>query len=376
MPYQAPLIVSPPPPLEQYDQPDGAFLIEASAFLRVGQARQSFGVSGKGLAAAVIDTGLNSRHVDFAGRVPVQRNFTADNNDNPDDATDGQGHGTNVAGIIAANGDHFGMAPDANVIPLKTLPNIGSGSFQAIANALEWVVQQHNVYNISVVCMSLSDSQNYTEDDFHQDSVHNKIHETIRALRALRVPVVIAAGNEYYTHGSQQGMGYPAILRESVSVGAVYDSDGKDPYRYANGAVATTTKAGQITPFSQRLHPSVNSTTYTDIFAPGAPITSSGILNEHGESTDHGTSQAAPVTAGIIILMQELYMRNTGELPEVDTLVQWLRRDGVTIFDGDDGKDNVKHTNLNYIRLDAINALQAVAQDSKARSQSAPTLPM
>ncbi len=159
--------------------------------------------------------------------------------------------------------------------------------------------------------------------------------------------VVIAAGNDYFSHQSRQGMGFPAIIRECVSVGAVYDAV-EGGFRYGSGAVANSSRPGQITPFSQRLHESVNPDTYTDIFAPGAPVTSSGINGPHGESVQHGTSQATPVTAGLILLMQEFYWRATGELPTVDDLILWLRRGGVTIHDGDDEDDNVEHTKLGF----------------------------
>jgi subtilisin family serine protease len=170
---------------------------------------------------------------------------------------------------------------------------------------------------------------------------------------------VIAAGNDYFRHGSRQGMGYPSILREAVSVGAVYDAN-EGSFSYGDGAVARSTGPDRITPFSQRLHPEVNPNTRTDIFAPGAPVTSTGIQNDHGESVQHGTSQATPVTAGVILLMQEFYHRTTGQLPVVDDLVTWLRNGGVVITDGDDEDDNVAHTNLKFFRLDALSALEAV----------------
>ena len=185
------------------------------------------------------------------------------------------------------------------------------------------------------------------------------VQDRIRELRDEKVAVVIAAGNHYFTHESQQGMSFPAIIRECISVGAVYDA-AEGGFSYSSGAKANSTREGQITPFSQRLHYSVNPRTRTDIFAPGAPVTSSGINGPHGESTQHGTSQATPVTAGLILLMQDFYQRATGELPTVDNLVKWMRRGGVTIRDGDDEDDNVEHTNKSYTRADAISALDAV----------------
>lgn len=352
---QAPRDIFPVLPPAQYDEPESPFLIQVDEFLRVSRARSTFGVSGKGLTAAVLDTGLNTAHVDFVGRVLVQRNFTNDNQGDPQNAADGNGHGTNVAGIIVANGDHIGIAPEANVIPLKVLHNGGGGSFEAIGKALQWVIDNRETYNISVVCMSLGSESNYTDDNFIDDEIRKKIQN----LRKTNVAVVIAAGNDYFKYGSKQGMSYPGIFRECISVGAVYDAD-EGAFTYHDGAKAFSTRAGQITPFSQRLHPSVNPNTYTDVFAPGAPVTSSGIRGEHGESTQHGTSQATPVTAGLILLMQEFYQKVTGKLPAIEDVVTWLRRGGITIQDSEGKYDNVTHTNLDFIRVDAVLALDAV----------------
>jgi hypothetical protein len=173
------------------------------------------------------------------------------------------------------------------------------------------------------------------------------------------VAVVVAAGNSYFQFSSQQGMGFPAISRACISVGAVYDAD-EGGFRYGSGAQAHGSKAGQITPFSQRLHESVSPDCYTKVFAPGAPATSAGIQGPHGESTQHGTSQATPVTVGVTLLMQDFYKQATGELPTVDDLVLWLRRGGVEILDGDDENDNVQHTQLKFVRIDALSALDAV----------------
>ncbi|MBX3013064.1 MAG: S8 family serine peptidase [Caldilineaceae bacterium] len=352
----------------QFDGPQLGFDLEVDQFLWVNQARQAFRVSGQGLTVAVLDTGLNSHHVDFAGRVLTQVNFTDDNGGNYADATDGDGHGTNVAGLIVGNGDHVGIAPAANVIPLKVLPNEGDGSFQAVSRALQWVIEQRAAYTISAVCMSLGDRQNYTQDNFGNDAIRNQL----RTLRAAHVPVVIAAGNDYFTHQSAQGMAYPAILRECISVGAVYDTDIGE-FDYGGGLLARRTRAGQITPFSQRLHESVNRQSYTRIFAPGSFATAAGINGAHGESIQQGTSQATPVTVGIILLVQEFYLRAMGTLPPVDLLLTCLRRGGVTIQDGDDEDDTVGHTNLDFIRVDALSALDAVRRELQKLQLIMPT---
>ena len=339
----------------------GISLVEVDNLVRAAEARQHFQVNGTGLAVAVIDTGLNTKHVDFAGRVPAQRNFTKDNNGNVDDATDGHGHGTNVGGIVVANGDHMGISPGAEIIPLKVLNNKGGGGeWAAVADALQWVVDHRTAHNITAVCMSLGDKRNYSDDT--PWIAHNDIGDRVGELRNLNVPVCIAAGNEFFTHNSVQGMAFPGILSECVSVGAVYDSfDG--PFSYRGGARTSASGPDRITPFSQRLHETVSSTCRTDIFAPGAPVTSSGITGPNGESVQHGTSQATPVTTGVILLMQEFHLRETGRMPTVSRLVNWLRRSGITINDGDDELDNVKNTGLNFIRLTAVGALEAIRRD-------------
>ncbi|HYY56587.1 MAG TPA: S8 family serine peptidase, partial [Pyrinomonadaceae bacterium] len=310
---------------------------------------------GAGLTVAVLDTGLRTTHVDFAGRVRSQRNFTADNQGNVNDASDGNGHGTNVGGIIVANGSHVGIAPGAGIIPLKVLSNQGGGTFDETNQALQWVLDNHTTFNITVVSMSLGSETNDADDTpFQQDDTLR----LIRRLRDLNIPVVVAAGNDYFKF-KQQGMGFPAILRETISVGAVFDAN-VGSFSYQSGAQAFATAADRITPFSQRLHESANANTRTEIFAPGAPITSSGIASDVGESVQHGTSQATPVTSGVILLMQEFYLRTTGRMPSVETIATCLRNGAVVITDGDDEQDNVPHTGEKFLRIDAMSALDAV----------------
>ncbi|MEZ4673985.1 MAG: S8 family serine peptidase [Caldilineaceae bacterium] len=364
----------PIPPVEPPDVTDESelpFLPEVTDFLWVDQAREAFKVNGAGMTVAVLDTGLNTGHIDFAGRVLAQVNFTGDNDGDKNNANDGNGHGTNVGGIITAGGNHTGIAPGANIIPIKVLPDKVSGDFAWIDQALQWVIDNRETHNITAVCMSLGDRGNYTTDTFPiWQTLRNGVRRKIKTLRDARVAVVIAAGNDYSSHGSRQGMAFPAIIRECVSVGAVYDSDGGG-FNYGRGAKAITTKRGQITPFSQRLHSSVNAETCTDIFAPGAPVTASGIGSTTASSTQHGTSQATPVVTGVILLLQEFYQRWQHELPTVEQLISWLQAGGVPIFDGDNENDNVQHTNLMYTRTDALSALDAARRSIQAKELAA-----
>ena len=351
--------VSPVEAPQQWEAPFLAELLEASRLVRAAEARATYRVDGAGTTVAVLDTGLRTTHADFARRVAAQRNFTADNGGDPANASDGHGHGTHVAGIVCAGDIHTGMAPAARIVPLKVLSNGGGGSFESIAAALQWVIDNRARHEITAVCMSLGDSGNYQADSqFPSDAVGGRIAQLAR----LGVACCVAAGNDYFGHGSAQGMSYPAIFRDALSVGAVYDGD-EGPFRYQSGAEAFSTGPDRITPFSQRLHQKVGRACATDIFAPGAPMTSSGILNDIGESVQHGTSQPTPVVTGIVLLLQSLCKRSRGTLPTLAELRRWLERGGVSIQDGDDENDNVLHTGLAFKRIDAVAALEACAKE-------------
>ena len=352
---------------KQLERPDAvAALVQTTAFIRAGKARSEFRVSGRGLAVAVLDTGINAAHVDFAeGKdILAVRNFTGTGK--AADANDGNGHGTNVSGIVAANRQNKGIAPDAKIVALKVLDDKGAGNFRSVEQALAWVLKNHKTHDITVVNVSLGDSLNYSTDSFKSGGVRDRIRKQVAKLRKQRIPVVVAAGNDFFKHKSKQGMGFPAIIRETISVGAVYDAD-IGPAKYKSGAAAKTTAAGRLTPFSQRLSPGkLASPNRTDIFAPGAPLTSSGTNGKTGQSIMHGTSQAAPVTSGVILLIQQLHKRALGELPKVDQIERWLRL-GVVVNDGDDEKDNVTNTGLDYVRLDAYRSLSAVNAQIRVR---------
>jgi subtilisin family serine protease len=355
--------------LTQFDAPSlGAQLAEATALIHADIARIDFGLDGSGLTVAVLDSGLRRTHVDFAGRVVATRNFTAPTPGSPPggpspvdptDVRDDVGHGTHVAGVIAASGDHLGIAPGAGIAALKVLSNANGNDFAWLRDALQWTLNNRAALNISCVCMSLGSATNYSSDDSAAlGPVLAQIRSLIQSLRAARVAVVVAAGNGYFQFDGTQGMSFPAILRETISVGAVFDAN-IGPVAYASGAQASATAADRVACFSQRLHPCVSAACRTDVFAPGARTTSTGIANDHGEASMDGTSQAAPIVAGVVLLLQQHFLRRHGELPTVDQLEQWLRA-GVVVVDGDDEQDNVTNTGCDFIRVDALRAVQAV----------------
>jgi subtilisin family serine protease len=353
-------------------------LVQARQFVRADAAAAQFGVTGEGLTAAVLDTGIQANHVDFHGRIAAVRNFAFGS---PLDVNDGEGHGTNVAGIIAARqkakkstdpvGEHQGVAPDAQLAILKVLDDQGNGDFAWVDDALDWVLANADAYGVTVVNISISDSWNYQSD---ATFASHAITQKIAKLKARDIPVVVAAGNDFFPHNSEQGMAFPAILRDTISVGAFYDANLNQRQVYRSGAIAEMTAPGRLTPFSQRFHESLAvpnaAALRTDIFGPGALITSSGVaykagpngtkvLDDRGESDQQGTSQAAPIVTGTILLMQQFHKKTKGTLPKVDDLVTWMRDGARQEVDNYGAADNVTNTGLQYLRLDVVGALEA-----------------
>ena len=364
-----PLQIGPVPKPKKYNQTNVATpeLIEVDALIGAAEARSNFRVSGWGLTVAVLDTGLNTSHVGFSGRVLPGRNYTNDNGGDANDPTDGNGHGSNVAGIVCidallSDGQPFrGIAPGASVVPLKVLSNSGSGSFAYVQSALEWVETNAERYKITACCLSLGDGDNYTS----HNSPGDQIAAVIARLKQRNIAVVVAAGNDFFVHKSRQGMGYPAIIKDAISVGAVFDSPNVTvPREYISGAIAYSVDSDQLTPFSQRLHPTTNPTFATDIFAPGAPVLSASHTSDTALDEQDGTSQAAPVITGVVILMQEYHLARTGRLPIVDDLVRWMRTGAVWVLDSDlypaNQIDNVDNTELEFPRVDVLGALAAM----------------
>jgi len=206
-------------------------------------------------------------------------------------------------------------------------------------------------YDIAAVNMSLGDTGNYDTPQMLYG-----IDDELAALAALDVMVVSASGNGFYTSGSTQGVGYPAADPNSLSIGAVYDAN-TGGWSYSSGAVAYSSGADRLTPFSQR------STTLTSVFAPGAVIT--GADASGGTVAFHGTSQASPHIAGIAALCEQLAVNTIGRRLTLAEFEDLLQTTGVTITDGDDEDDNVTNTGLSWPRVDMLalgNAILALAE--------------
>ena len=100
--------------------------------------------SGRGVGVAIIDSGIAS-HPALAGRVVVNLDFT----DERGRGGDGYGHGTHIAGIVAARSDRngvegaeTGMAPGAHLLNLKVLGADGTGKVSDVIEAIDWAIDE------------------------------------------------------------------------------------------------------------------------------------------------------------------------------------------------------------------------------------------
>ena len=230
------------------------------------------GYTGAGMTAAVLDSGIDLDHPDFAGRLAEVRNFTA-----APDANDTYGHGTHVASILAGRGMTYrGVAPDATLLIGKVCPaNFCPES--AILEGMAWASRG----GADVVNMSFGGP-----DTPGLDPVERAVDELTAETGAL---FVVSAGND----GNSIPVSSPASADAALAVGAVDRGD-------------------TVADFSSRGPRVGDSAIKPDLTAPGVGIAaaraSEGVI---GEPVDDfytrldGTSMAAPHAAGAAVLLAQ-----------------------------------------------------------------------
>lgn len=263
------------------------------------------GLTGAGQTIAVIDTGISANHFDFRGRVVAEQCFCSSDSggagccpngaatqSGTGSAFDDNGHGTNVSGIAAGGGAVAiaGVAPAANIVAVKVIDaNNRFCCFSDVLAAFDWVRVQHP--EAKVVNASLGTSLLLPGDCDQATSVAMAGASAIELLAQNGALVFASAGNQ----GNADAMSIPACLSGVVGVGATWDRNYESAT--ALGCTDVNAQAAAPTCFS-------NSSAGTDLYAPGAFITSSG--RSGGQSTYAGTSQASPLSAGCAALLRSV----------------------------------------------------------------------
>ncbi len=155
------------------------------------------------VVVAVVDSGVDPGHPDLAGRVDAARGYDFIGRDPV--ANDAFGHGTHVAGVIAAATDNrrdvAGLAHRCTILPVRVLNAQGVGSDTAVADGIRHAVKQGaDVINLS---LGIADPSRVLED-------------AIEYAHARDVVIVAAAGND-----GTPGLDYPAAYTDVVAVGAL-----------------------------------------------------------------------------------------------------------------------------------------------------------
>jgi serine protease len=178
---------------------------------------------GTGQIVAVVDTGVDLTHPDLQGQLVAGYDFV----DNDPQPLDQNGHGTLIAGIIAAvTGNGVGIAsvaPRAKIIPIRVLGPDGSGSSTAVSEGIAWAVQ----HGATVVNLSLAQEGGADSGPLLRSPA---VDSAIKAAAAAGVVVVVAAGNT--SSGGSNQTAYDATVPGVIVVGASARND--RPAAYSN----------------------------------------------------------------------------------------------------------------------------------------------
>lgn len=274
---------------------------ESAVVVHADVVRDGFGVVGRGVVVAALDTGVDATHPDLQdGGVVGQKCFVLGgcppgNTDEGDLAPEGSGHGTHVTGIITSDGRVApkGLAPGAGVVMVRVFDDTSYGRESDWAIAMDWVADHAGALGIRVLNLSIGTDNRYPgtcEADW-----------PVMAAAALRVRdagVVLfaAAGNE----NEVNALDAPACLPGVVAVGATYDAPlGREPDTgtYTSGCFDADADAGTVMCLS-------NTSDELDLLAPGSRIRSAAPGG--GVAEKRGTSEAAPHASAAAALMLEV----------------------------------------------------------------------
>jgi serine protease AprX len=262
------------------------------------------GITGKGIGVAVIDSGINGDHPDFKNADGSSRVVNVIANPGATRPGDEVGHGTHVAGIVAGNslnreagdplrGAHTGIAPEADLIAIKTADDAGDSTVLDVINALQFVVEHKDELNIQVVNLSVSSD---TPDSYLLDPLDAAVEFAWHA----GIVVVAAVGNRGDAADAVQYA--PGNDPFVISVGATDEADTANP---ADDTLATFSSRGVTQ----------DGLAKPDVVAPGAhmlaPLATGSAFQGlcpqcvfDGEYLKiGGTSMASPVVAGAAALI-------------------------------------------------------------------------
>jgi serine protease AprX len=292
----------------------------ASSDTMGGAAARAAGFTGKGVTVAVVDSGCDASHPDLADHVVHNvklysgeyANLAPDssstivvaNETGPYQNTDiGGGHGTHVAGIIAADsttdpsGGRLGVAPDASLVCFS----VGEALFtSAVTTAYDYMLDQPDLWGIRMVNNSWGNS-------YRMFDPRDPVAIVTKAVSDLGVVVVFAAGNSGYSE-AEMSLNPFSEAPWVISVAAGTLSHGRAEFS-SNGLIFDNSEPVTIGAGGHTVYTGDRIGVYhPDVTAPGDSISSTcstaGVVvpacppPDYGNATESGMSMAAPHVAG------------------------------------------------------------------------------
>lgn len=239
------------------------------------------GLTGKGVAIAVIDTGA-APHPDYVDRITSFVDLV----NNRKAPYDDRGHGSHVAGICAgngkaSNGKYRGAAPEANLVPIKVFDHLGNTNSSLIIKAIQYAVENKDKLGIRIVNISIGAPAQMSAGD-------DPVVQAVEAATKAGLLVVCASGNR---GPWPETVDTPGIAPSALTVGATNDMNTAD---LADDRVSRFSGSGP-TPKDKLMKP--------DLVAPGENIVSCGMQGDYVEKS--GTSMASPLVSGIAALLYQ-----------------------------------------------------------------------
>ncbi len=354
----------------------------ASSNAMGGATTRQAGVTGKGVTVAVVDSGCDATHPDLADHVTHNVKVVSGEYVNlPPDSSNtivlpidqgplsntdlGSGHGTHVAGIIAADGttgpEHLGVAPDAELVCIS----IGEVLFTtAVVTAYDYLLDQPDMWSVDVINNSWGNS-------YAQYDPRNPVAVATKAVADQGVSVVFAAGNSGDGNGEgtlnpfSQAPWVLSVAAETVDhVRGSFSSNG---FRFDNSTDSPVGAGGRTTFLGDRI-----GVVHPDVAAPGVDISWScdttgtvvGPCPPGENTTASGTSMASPHVAGAVAVLRQA---NPALTPTQIRRILQTTAAPVRSVDGDGEATNVAAPfwQVGYGRVDLAAAVQT------ARSASA-----
>jgi len=234
--------------------------------------------TGAGQTVCMVDTGISYTHSAFgncssgqviSGQCRIKGYNIAEDNADP---LDQNGHGTHVAGIVAANDTVYsGVVPGANIAAVKVFPGSSGTTTEAMVIAgIDWCIANAANLSISVISLSLGDGSSN-----NQSCDASSLGMAVNNAADAGILVSVASGNSGYA----DGLSSPACASKALSVGS-------------------TTKSDLIASYS-------NSAKILDVLAPGSSIISASTNGNFASRT--GTSMSAPHAAGAAVLIKQYF---------------------------------------------------------------------